>query len=147
SDILRGASEVGMLTKHGGGTTGYFGDLRPRGSSISGGGKTNGSVSFMEIFNTLMSIISQGSERRGAYAAYLTIDHGDIEEFLTIRNDDSPIQDLSIGVTVPEGWMQHMIDGDKSKRKIWAKVLKKRSETGFPYIYFGDNVNKQKPQV
>lgn len=147
ADILRGASETGMLTKMGGGTAGYFGNLRARGEDISGGGKTNGSVAFIEIFDTLMNIISQGSQRRGAYAAYLPVDHGDIEEFLTIRNDESPVQNISLGVVIPEGWMQSMIDGDKAKRKIWAKVLKKRSETGYPYLYFKDNVNSQKPNV
>lgn len=147
ADILRGAAEIGMLSKHGGGTAGYFGKLRPRGKDITGGGKTNGSVAFMEIFDTLMNIISQGSSRRGSYAAYLPIDHDDIEEFLTIRNDESPIQNLSLGVTISEGWMQSMIDGDKDKRSIWAKVLQKRSETGFPYLYFTDNVNENKPQV
>lgn len=146
-DILRGSAEVGMLTKHGGGTAGYFGNIRPRGSEITGGGKTNGSVSFINIFDSMMSVISQGSQRRGAYAAYLPIDHGDIDEFLTIRNDDSEIQDISIGVVIPDGWMQSMIDGDKEKRRIWAKVLKKRSDSGYPYIYFKDNVNNQKPQV
>jgi len=147
ADILRGASEIGMLSKYGGGTAGYFGNLRPRGKNISGGGKTNGSVSFMEIFDTLMNIISQGSSRRGSFASYLPIDHGDIEEFLTIRNDDSPIQNLSLGVTIPKDWMQSMIDGDSSKRKIWAKVLKKRAESGFPYLLFEDNVNNNKPKV
>lgn len=146
-DILRGSAEVGMLTKHGGGTAGYFGNLRPRGSNITGGGKTNGTVSFISIFDSMMSVISQGSQRRGAYAAYLPIDHGDIEEFLTIRNDDSPVQDISIGVVIPEGWMQSMIEGDTYKRKIWAKVLKKRSDSGYPYLYFKDNVNANKPQV
>lgn len=147
ADILRGASEIGMLSKHGGGTAGYFGNLRHRGEDISGGGKTNGSVAFMEIFDTLMNIISQGSSRRGSFAAYLPITHGDIEEFLTIRNDESSIQNISLGVTIPDGWMQSMIDGDKSKRKIWAKVLKKRAETGYPYLLFSDNVNNNKPQV
>lgn len=147
ADILRGASEIGMLSKHGGGTAGYFGNLRGRGEPISGGGDTNGSVAFMEIFDTLMSIITQGKSRRGSFAAYLPIDHTDIEEFLTIRNDESPIQNLSLGVTIPEGWMQNMIDGDSDKRKIWAKVLKKRAESGFPYLFFTDNVNENKPQV
>ena len=147
ADILRGAGEIGMLSKHGGGTAGFFGNIRPRGKDIRGGGKTNGSVAFMEIFDTLMNIISQGSSRRGSFASYLPIDHGDIEEFLTIRNDESAIQNLSLGVTIPEGWMQSMIDGDSQKRKLWGKVLKKRAESGFPYLFFEDNVNNQKPQV
>ncbi len=147
ADILRGAAEIGMLSKHGGGTAGFFGNLRGRGSSISGGGKTNGTIAFMEIFDTLMNIISQGSSRRGSFAAYLPINHKDIEEFLTIRNDESPIQNLSLGVTIPRGWMQEMIDGDKNKRSVWAKILKKRAETGYPYLLFEDNVNDNKPQV
>lgn len=147
ADILRTAGEIGMLSKYGGGTAGYFGNLRGRGESISGGGKTNGSVAFMEIFDTLMNIISQGSSRRGSFAAYLPIDHKDYEEFLTLRNEESPIQNLSMGAIIPEGWMQEMIDGDKEKRKLWAKTLKKRSESGYPYLFFADNVNDNRPQV
>lgn len=147
ADILKTVAEVGMLSKYGGGTAGYFGNIRGRGEAITGGGKTNGSISFMEIFDTLMSIISQGSSRRGSFAAYLPIDHKDYEEFLTLRNDDSPIQNLSMGVTIPEGWMQSMIEGDTKKRKVWAKTLKKRSESGYPYLMFLDNVNEGRPQA
>lgn len=146
ADILSAISEVGIMTKQGGGTSGYFGDLRPRGSAITGGGVSNGAVSFMQIFDTCMDVISQ-SARRGNFAAYLPIDHGDIEEFLQIRSEGHPIQNLSIGVTIPDGWMQSMIDGDTAKRKIWTKVIKKRCETGYPYIFFSDNVNNGKPQV
>lgn len=147
SDILRGVSEIGMMTKMGGGTAGYFGNLRPRGSEIKNNGTSNGSVMFMKMYDTMMNVISQGSTRRGNYAAYLPIDHGDIHEFLRIREEGHSIQDLSFAVTIPEGWMQDMIDGDKEKRQIWAKVLKKRSETGYPYLFFSDNVNKSKPQA
>lgn len=146
-DILRGISETGMLSKFGGGTAQYFGNIRPRGSEISRGGKTNGSVAFMQMYDSMMEVITQGNVRRGSMAAYLPIDHGDIEEFLNIRSDDSKIQNLSIAVTIPEGWMQSMIDGDTEKRKLWAKVLKKRSDSGYPYIYFKDNVNENKPKV
>lgn len=148
SDILRGVAEAGMLSKAGGGTAGYFGNLRPRGSSISGGGKTNGSVAFMEMFESTMNIITQGSSRRGSFAAYLPIEHGDIEEFLTIRNDESPIQHLSLGVTVKDDFLIDVRDNkNKDKAKILTKVHKKRSESGYPYIFFEDNVNRQAPQV
>jgi ribonucleoside-diphosphate reductase alpha chain len=77
----------------------------------------------------------------------LPIDHGDFDEFMKIRSEGHTIQEMSIGVTIPDGWMQSMIDGDKEKRRRWANVLKKRSETGYPYVFFTDNVNNQKPQV
>ena len=147
SGILEKVSEVGIMTKNGGGTSAYFGDLRSRGTEISSGGESTGSVHFMELFNKLMGVVSQGNVRRGSFAAYLPIDHGDIEEFLKIRGEGNEIQDLSIGVTVSDEWMQSMVDGDKEKRRIWGLVLKKRFESGYPYIFFTDNVNKQAPKV
>jgi ribonucleoside-diphosphate reductase alpha chain len=139
--------EVGMMTKVGGGTSGYFGDIRPRGSKISTGGIAEGAVRCMELFDNVAKIISQGSARRGSFAAYLPIDHGDFDEFMKIRSEGNSIQEMSIAVTIPEGWMQEMIDGDKEKRRRWGAVIKKRSETGYPYVFFADNANNQKPQV
>ena len=145
-DILRGASEVGAMSKVGGGTATYFGNLRPRGAKISSGGETNGAVSMMELFNTTTNVISQGKVRRGSWAAYLDVEHPDIEEFLQIRSEGHPIQDVSFAVCIGNDWMKSMIDGDGQKRAIMAKIHKKRSETGYPYIFFTDNVNDQKPQ-
>jgi len=145
-DILRGAAEVGAMSKVGGGTATYFGNLRPRGAKISSGGETNGAVSMMELYNTTTNVISQGKVRRGSWAAYLDVEHPDIEEFLQIRSEGHPIQDVSFAVCIGDDWMQAMIDGDQQKRAIMAKIHKKRSETGYPYIFFTDNVNKQAPQ-
>ena len=136
-----------MMTKVGGGTSGYFGDVRPRGSEISTGGAAEGAVRCMELFDNVAKIISQGSARRGSFAAYLPIDHGDFDEFMKIRSEGHSIQEMSIGVTIPDGWMQSMIDGDKDKRRRWGSVIKKRSETGYPYVFFTDNANNQAPQV
>lgn len=147
ADILRASAEVGMMSKYGGGTAGFFGKLRPRGSVIKNNGTSNGSVSFMEIFEAVLNTISQGSARRGRFAAYLPTDHGDIKEFLRCREEGNQIQELSLGVTIPEGWMQSMLDGDEYKRSIWKSIIKKREETGYPYLLFEDNVNNNKPQV
>ncbi len=144
--ILGKQAEVGMMTKMGGGTSAYFGDLRGRGSSISVGGKSNGPVHFMELFETLTNVVSQSNVRRGSFAGYMPIDHPDILEFLQIRDDGHPIQNMSIGVTVSDSFMKEMLDGDKEKRKIWGKVIRKRYESGYPYIMFSDTVNKNKPK-
>ena len=85
SKIMNKSSEVAMQTKHGAGTSGFFGDIRPRGSEIKTGGTADGPVHFMHIFETVTDIISQGSVRRGSFAAYLDIEHPDVEEFLEIR--------------------------------------------------------------
>ena len=140
-------AEIGMMTKSGGGTSAYFGALRSRGTAISSGGTSTGSVHFMELYDKLMNVVSQGNVRRGSFAAYLPIDHGDIEEFLKIRGEGNSIQDLSIGVTISDEWMNSMIEGDKDKRKIWGQVIKKRFESGYPYLFFSDNANNAAPQV
>ena len=145
--ILGKQAEIGMMTKMGGGTSAYFGELRPRGSSISAGGNSNGSVHFMELFETMTNVVSQSNVRRGSFAAYLPIDHPDVLEFLRIRDNGNPIQNMSIGVTVSDEWMKEMVDGDKDKRKLWAKVIQKRYESGYPYIFFSDTVNKNAPKV
>lgn len=145
--ILYKVAEVGMMSKLGGGTSGYFGDLRSRGASISVGGESSGPVHFMELFDKVADVISQGSARRGSFAAYLPVEHADIEEFLQIRNEGHPIQNMSIGVTISDSWMNSMIEGDKNKRKIWAKIIQKRFESGYPYLLFSDTVNKNSPQV
>ena len=145
--IMTKLSEIAIMTKMGGGTSAYFGDLRGRGKTISSGGESTGAVHFMELYDKLMNVVSQGNVRRGSFAAYLPIDHPDIEEFLKIRGDGNEIQEMSIGVCVSNEWMQKMIDGDKDLRKIWGLVIKKRFETGYPYIFFSDNANDQAPQV
>jgi len=145
--ITHKLGEVIMQTKIGGGTSGYFGDLRARGSAVTDNGKSSGAVSFMKLFNTAMDTISQGGVRRGAFAAYLDIDHPDIEEFLQIKSIGNPIQNLFFAVCVPDYWMQEMVDGDMEKRHVWAKVLEARQQKGLPYIFFSDNVNRNKPQV
>ena len=146
-EILQKVSEVGVQTKHGAGTSGYFGDIRARGSKIKGGGKADGPVHYLRLYDVGTDVISQGTTRRGAFAAYQRIDHPDIMEFLDIREPGAPIQNISIGVTIPDEWMQDMITGDVEKRTVWAKVLRKRKETGYPYLFFTDTVNNNKPQV
>ena len=145
--ITHKLGEVIMQTKIGGGTSGYFGELRERGSVVTDNGKSSGAVSFMKLFDTAMDTISQGGVRRGAFAAYLDIDHPDIKEFLSIKKIGHPIQNLFFGVCVPDYWMQEMIDGDRSKREVWAMVLESRQQKGLPYIFFTDNINNHKPEV
>lgn len=145
--ILEKVAEVGMQTKMGAGTSAYIGAIRPRGSSISTGGKADGSVHYSNMFETTVDVISQGNVRRGSMAIYQDIESPDIMEFLEIREVGSSIQNLSIGVSIGDKWMQDMIDGDPEKRTIWARILRKRKETGYPYLFFKDTVNNNKPQV
>ena len=140
-NILYSQSEVGMMSKLGGGTSGYFGKIRHRGAAIKNNGEASGAVHIMRLFESMVDVVSQGSVRRGRFSPYLPIDHPDIQEFLEIGKEGNPIQELTHGVTVTDSWMQEMIDGDDQKRTVWAKVLQSRGEMGYPYIFFTDNAN------
>ena len=143
--ILGTVAEIGMMTKYGGGCSAYFGDLRPRGSEIKNNGNSSGSVHFMQMFESLVDTVSQGSTRRGHVSPYLPIEHSDAKEFLEIGTEGNLIQKLTHGITVTDKWMEEMIGGDAEKRDLWAKVLQRRSQMGYPYILFVDTANKNKP--
>jgi len=145
--ILFKMGEIGAMSAGGGGTSAYFGDVRGRGTPIKSGGVATGVHHQLTVYDSLTNYVSQGNVRRGSFAAYLPIDHPDIEEFLKIRSEGNAIQELSFGVCVSDEWMKSMIEGDRLKRRIWGLVIKKRFETGYPYIFFTDNVNNNKPQV
>lgn len=140
-NILYTQSEVGMMSKLGGGTSGYFGKIRPRGAEVKNNGQASGSVHIMQLFESMVDVVSQGSVRRGRFSPYLPIEHKDIKEFLEIGTEGNSIQELTHGVTVTNEWMQSMIDGDTEKRALWARVLQCRGEMGYPYIFFTDNAN------
>ena len=143
--ILSTHAEVGMLSKFGGGTSGYFGALRPRGTPIKGLGESDGCVSFIRLFDTLSNTISQGSVRRGFFSAYLPIEHNDFDEFVGIGSDGHAIQNITHGITVTDKFIKDMIDGNVENRRRWAKVIETRGEVGYPYIFFTDTVNNNKP--
>ncbi|WP_375323372.1 ribonucleoside-diphosphate reductase subunit alpha [Flagellimonas sp. GZD32] len=140
-NILYTQSEVGMMSKLGGGTSGYFGKIRHRGAPVKNNGQASGAVHIMQLFESMVDVVSQGSVRRGRFSPYLPIDHKDILEFLEIGTEGNPIQQLTHGVTVTNEWMQEMIEGDVDKRTVWAKVLQRRGEMGYPYVFFSDNAN------
>ena len=145
--ILYTQAEVGEMTKLGGGTSGYFGEIRPRGSPITNNGKTNGSYSFTELFDTIINVVSQGETRRGQFAGYIDVEHDDLEEWLDIKTEGDPVQDIYYGVIIGDDWFQAMVDGDEEKRKTWAEIIETRINIGVPYIIFRDNMNEAKPQV
>jgi len=145
--ILFTQAEVGEMSKMGGGTSGYFGNIRGRGAEITDNGHAPGAVHFMNLFQSVVDNISQGSTRRGRFSPYLPVEHPDIMEFLEIGTEGFPIQDLTHAVTVTDEFMEDMIAGDDKKRAIWAKVIQRRGEIGYPYIMFTDTMNKNTVDV
>ncbi|MDE4000573.1 ribonucleoside-diphosphate reductase subunit alpha [Glaesserella parasuis] len=140
-EIMVTTAEVGMMSKIGGGTSAYFGDIRPRGSLIKNNGKSDGSFNFSKLFDTVIDVISQGTSRKGQFAGYIDIEHGDIDEWLDIHTEGNPIQLMYYGVCVGHDWLESMKAGDPYKRQLWAKILQRKTETGIPYLFFKDNAN------
>jgi ribonucleoside-diphosphate reductase alpha chain len=145
--ILTKTAEIGMQTKMGAGTSAYLGELRPRGAPISSGGTSFGPMHFMEMLETTMTIISQSNVRRGSCAVYLPIEHPDVLDFLECREEGHAIQQLFIGVCVSDAFMENLLAGDEQCKKLWLRVIRKRFETGLPYIFFSDTVNRNAPDA
>ena len=143
--ILNAGREIGMMSKYGGGTSVYLGNIRARGTVISTGGTADGPVHYARIYDTVVDVCKQSEARRGACAAYLPVEHPDILEFLDLGTEGNLIQNLQYGVTVGDAWLEEMKAGDPDKRKIWAKIIQRRNEFGFPYIMFKDNSNNNSP--
>jgi ribonucleoside-diphosphate reductase alpha chain len=143
--ILNAGREIGMMSKYGGGTSAYLGNIRARGSNITTGGTADGPVHYARIYDTVVDVCKQSEARRGACAVWLPVEHDDIMEFLDIGTEGNPIQNLQYGITVTDNWINDMKGGDPSKRKVWAKIIQRRNEFGFPYIMFKDNSNNNSP--
>jgi hypothetical protein len=125
--------------------------IRPRGTEISGNGKSEGVVPWAKIYDSSIIATNQGNVRRGAASVNLDINHADIDEFLEIRRPkgDPNRQCLNLHqcVVVDDHFMRRLETRDSEALNTWAKVLKSRMETGEPYIMYKDNVNKQNPMA
>lgn len=152
--IVQAWAESAMEGSLGGGTSTYWGDVRPRGSEINGGSKSDGSFSFLPMFEGMVKTISQGGVRRGQMAVYQDVEHPDILEWLNIYKEGNPIQTMVYGVCIGDEWMESMlgdkengIPGDMEKRQIWAEILGRREKIGLPFLFWRDNADAGRPEV
>ena len=152
-DSIRGIgltnAELMKLTSQGGGVGISVSRIRPRGTTISGNGKSEGVVPWCKIYDSAIIATNQGNVRRGAASVNLDINHPDIGEYLQIRRPkgDPNRQCLNLHqcVVVDDNFMRKLEIRDTEAMNLWAEVLKSRMETGEPYIMFKDNVNKNNP--
>lgn len=148
--IFSHLKEVSALSKNGGGVGSYFGELRPSGSPIRGGGKSGSIVEWMRLYDRTAATVSQGNTRRGSFALYLPIDHPDLMEALRSKDhsqgDPRTFIDSTLAVIITDEWIEEMLAGDKHKLEIFGEVLKARMISGSPYLTFIDNANNQAPK-
>ncbi len=150
SSIYSHLKEVAQLSKNGGGVGVYFGDVRPAGAPISGGGKSTGIVPWAQQYDLAARVVSQGGVRRGSFAIYLPIDHPDVPELLRAKDhskgDPRKFVDSNVALTISDEWVESMIAGDSHKQELFGEVLKTRMISGSPYLVYIDNANRQNPE-
>lgn len=137
--------ENAILTKHGFGTSGYLSDIRPRGSKIATGGKASGITPVLKHFVFDMQTITQGTQRRGAFAGYIDIEHKDFYEIADLIQHEP--DDLNIGWIVKDKFIKKLQNGDKEANNRYKKAMKSKLLTGKGYFFFVDKVNRNRPKM
>ncbi len=145
SSFYDNLKEMALLSKHGFGTSADFSSIRPRGSSISRGGKASGPVPVMDDFFTCASKISQGGMRRGAVAAYLDIEHPDWDEAVDLLNREP--DGKNFGWVVRDSFVERLKAGEADAMRRFNRAMYTKLVTGKGYFFFVDKANRHRPQM
>lgn len=137
--------EVACLTKNGFGTASDFSHIRPRGSKIAVGGKANGVVPVVKEHVNAMRNVAQGTARRGAWACYLNIEHGDFWELVEHLAHEP--DDLNIGWTIEQSFIDKLEAGDTEAVARFQRAMKVKMVTGKGYFFFKDKANAKRPKM
>ena len=135
--------EVAMLTKNGFGTASDLSKIRPRGSKISVGGKASGVLPVIKEHINAMRNVAQGTARRGAWAAYLDIEHGDFHEVVNYLNQEP--DDFNIGWTIKQSFIDKLNQKDEDSLARFQKAMKAKMVLGKGYFFFVDKANEKRP--
>ena len=154
------------LSSSGGGIGGYWGEVRSNGVATRNGSRSTGSIPFIHVVDAQMLAFNQGVTRRGSYAAYMNIDHPEIEEFIAMRKTtggdlNRKCLNLHNGVNISDAFLKRVKDDEDwrlidpktqqaiktiSARDLWWQLLHTRAETGEPYIVNLDRCNEALPE-
>lgn len=155
--IMKRATEAAQTMRLGGGIGYDFSNIRPRGDRITTlGSKSSGPVSFMQIFDAICKTIASAGHRRGAQMGVLRVDHPDIEEFITAKNNSNNLTQFNVSVGVTDAFMEAVkldknfdlvYNGIKYKtvkaKALWEKILRSTWDWAEPGILYIDRINQK----
>lgn len=140
-----GIHETAMLSKNAFGTSGHFSNIRPRNAKFGENGKANGAKEVIDDFFTAASKISQGGNRRGSFAAYIDIEHGDFYECLNSLRTHS--NGKNYGWVIKDSFIKRLLANDPDAHARWTDALHVKLLTGKGYLFFPDKANRHRPEM
>lgn len=144
-DFYDNRLESAILSQQGFGTSGYLGDIRERGTPITSGGTADGVLPVLKGHVQAARDVSQGSTRRGSWAGYLPIDHGDFWEVINhVANNPD---DCNVGWNISDAFINLLNEGDPDSVARFQRALKVKMVTGKGYFFFVDKVNRSNPPM
>ena len=145
NSFYEGMKETALLSKEGFGTSANFSNIRPRGSSISKGGKANGAVDVINQYFDTVAKVSQGGNRRGSIGAYLDIEHGDWDEACDSLAHDH--NGKNYGWIIKDTFIEKLKQDDPEANRRWIKAVYTKLITGKGYLFKVDCANRHRPKM